>query len=442
MRLINTNTGEFETFWDTERPQYAILSHTWGADEVSYLDYLVLTSKLPATSTGLIHALLKSPHAAAGGDSAGMRKVQECRKLARRRGLDWVWVDTCCIDSSSSAELSEAINSMWSWYRDAAECYVYLQSTKKIGGLLRCFDDAAAAAALKIQFAKSRWFQRGWTLQELLAPRHEVLFCNARWEILASKAEIVHELSAITSIPLVFLDGSVSPADNRLCSIAMRMSWLARRQTTRVEDMAYCMLGLFDVHMPLIYGEGRKAFMRLQLEILKKSDDDSIYAWKSPTPMHKSGLLATWPTAFADSGNIVQLVFVDDPTPWIPPVMTSIGLEMRGRYERDDPHQDAVDARHGVHTIHTAINNDSEMCLFMFCGPLRNNQEDTADDELPITRQSKHLDREKVLSLVLRRQGATWQRVNCNALDFVDYTMCRPRKMEAYNIFYVDQQGL
>ncbi|RMZ81455.1 hypothetical protein DV738_g2179, partial [Chaetothyriales sp. CBS 135597] len=407
MRLINTTTGEFQTFWDTQRPMYAILSHTWGDQEVSYLDYLALTRKLPATSTGLIHALLKSPRES----SQGMIKVQECCKLARRCGLDWVWVDTCCIDSSSSAELSEAINSMWSWYRDAAECYVYLvdvlasppERSKKTGGIATRPSSSSPSpspfdGALQAQFRKSRWFQRGWTLQELLAPKREV-FCNSRWEIIASsKAEIAEELSAITRIPLVFLDGTVPPSDNKLCSIAMRMSWVARRQTTRVEDMAYCLLGLFDVHMPLIYGEGRKAFMRLQLEILKKSDDDSIYAWKAP--LDKSGLLATWPTAFADSGNIVQIVFLDDPTPWIPPVMTSIGLEMRGRYERDDPHQDAVDARHG------------------------------------------HLDEVKTLMLALRRHGATWQRVNCNTLHFESYTMYKPRKMEAYNVFYVEQQGL
>ncbi|RMZ86167.1 hypothetical protein DV737_g93, partial [Chaetothyriales sp. CBS 132003] len=319
MRLINTATGEFKIFWDTKRPRYGILSHTWGDEEVSYLDYLFLTSDLPATSAEMVHALLKK------------------------------------------------------------------------------------------------------------------VFYNNGWELIASKAEMVKELSEITRIPLVFLDNTVPPWDNKLCSIAMRMSWLSRRQTTRVEDMAYCMLGLFDVHMPLIYGEGRKAFMRLQLEILKKSDDDSIYAWKAP--LDRSGLLATWPDAFAESGNIVQLVFPDDPTPWIPPVMTSIGLEMRARYERYDPHQDAIDAQHRVHTIHTSINTDNEMLLVMYCGPLR-------ESDPPTTRTSRHEDKEKALALALRRDGATWQRANCRTLEFIDYTMYKPRKMEAYTILYVEQQGL
>jgi hypothetical protein len=241
MRLINTTTGQFESFWDSQCPQYWILSHTWGNEEVSYLDYLFLTSSLSVASAGVVHTLLKSPRA----DSEGIRKVQGCCKLARSRGLEWVWVDTCCIDKSSSAELSEAINSMWTWYRDAAECYVYLvdvsaKPDRDIAADMLHFDDA-----VRRQFRSAQWFGRGWTLQELLAPNIE-LFCNNCWEVIATKADIGPELSNITRIPLIFLDGTVSPSDNKLCSIAMRMSWVSCRQTTRIEDMAYCMLGLFD----------------------------------------------------------------------------------------------------------------------------------------------------------------------------------------------------
>jgi hypothetical protein len=240
MRLINTTTGEFGSFWDNQRPPYAILSHTWGNEEVSYLDYLFLTSSLPATSEGVVHALLKSPRA----DGQGLRKVQTSARLARSRGFDWIWVDSCCIDKSSSAELSEAINSMWSWYRDAAECYVYLadfstRPNEMSGG------EMLRHGPIREEFKAARWFGRGWTLQELLAPKR-VLFCNSHWEIVASKTDISVELSSITRIPPCFLDGRVSASDNKLCSIAMRMSWVSQRQTTRVEDMAYCMLGLFD----------------------------------------------------------------------------------------------------------------------------------------------------------------------------------------------------
>lgn len=232
MRLINTTTGQFSEFSESQLPRYAVLSHTWGEEEISYLDMLYISSDLPATTAGLIQVLLKkSPK-----DSQGFGKVQKCCKLARSRGLDWVWIDTCCIDKSSSAELSEAINSMWRWYRDAEEAYAFL------------FDVTLGPdwnQATLQQFSKARWFTRGWTLQELLAPK-EVFFCNNRWQIFASKKNITQDISNITNIPLVFLDGTNSPSDNATCSVAMRMSWVSKRQTSRTEDIAYCMLGLFD----------------------------------------------------------------------------------------------------------------------------------------------------------------------------------------------------
>ena len=173
--------------------------------------------------------------------------------------------------------------------------------------------------------------------------------------------------------------------------------------------------------------------MRLQLEIIKKTDDDSIFAWKAP--LESSGLLATWPTAFVYSDNIIQITFPEDPTPWIPPVMSSIGLEMRGRYERDDTHQEAIDKRHRVHTIHTSINTDSMLSLIMYCGPKR-------DSNNPLTYAAKDKDQVVALELVLYRRGSTWQRVNCGTLDFVPYQMLKPKKLEAYTLFYVEQQGL
>lgn len=173
--------------------------------------------------------------------------------------------------------------------------------------------------------------------------------------------------------------------------------------------------------------------MRLQLEILKKSDDDSIYAWKAP--LDKSGLLATWPTAFADSVDIIQLMQTEDPTPWIPPMMTSIGLELRIRYERHDPHQESVDAQHQVHTIHTSISTADRLCFFMYCGPKR-------VLEPPLTHRARHGDQRAALVLDLHRIGSTWQRVNCKTLDFRFHNIHKPRKVEAYTICYVEQQGL
>jgi hypothetical protein len=240
MRLINTLTGKFEEFFDSQRPKYAILSHTWGKEELSYLDFLFLTSGMSTNLHQAVQGLLNNPKRA----GQGFQKVEACCKIAQSRGFEWVWIDSCCIDKSSSAELSEAINSMWSWYRDAVECYVYL------------FDISATATELLSStsglevLGRARWFSRGWTLQELLAPR-KVVFYNCRWEVLAEKSQIGAELSKITRIPLVFLNGAYDPSDCKICSVAMKMNWLSRRETTRTEDMAYCMLGLFDGRLSL-----------------------------------------------------------------------------------------------------------------------------------------------------------------------------------------------
>ena len=190
-----------------------------------------------------------------------------------------------------------------------------------------------------------------------------------------------------------------------------------------------------SVNMPLIYGEGRKAFMRLQLEIIKKSDDDSIYAWNAAVV--QSGLLALWPTAFANSGNIVQYDFPDDPSPWLPPIMTSNGLEMRGRYLRQDPQQAAVDRKHGVHTISMAVRVADESGIVMFCGPCK-------DQERPVTQIFNPGERALAVMLDLRRFGATWQRVNCNTRRLVNYTMevSSDVNTNAYIVYYIAQQGL
>ena len=127
---------------------------------------------------------------------------------------------------------------MWQWYADAAECYVYLRDVPISLGQLE------TSVGLSV-FSRARWFTRGWTLQELLAPKN-VVFYNNRWQMIATKGQIGSQLSSITRIPLVFLDGTYAASDSTICSVAMKMSWLSRRQTTRTEDMAYCMLGLFD----------------------------------------------------------------------------------------------------------------------------------------------------------------------------------------------------
>ena len=241
MRLLNTRTFRFQEFFDSQIPQYAILSHRWGDEEVTFQDFQTEKEQ----------------------ESQGYGKIKQCCGLADSRGFQWVWIDTCCIDSKSSAELSEAINSMYRWYQNANECYVYLSDI---------IWDHRDRKASKEAFCQSLWFTRGWTLQELLAPAN-LLFFDCEWKSFGTKRDLSKEISAATGIKVSHMSSHASAC------VATKMSWLSRRATSRVEDMAYCMLGLFEVNMPPLYGEGKKAFMRLQLEIIKKSEDESIFAW-------------------------------------------------------------------------------------------------------------------------------------------------------------------
>ncbi|KDR66709.1 hypothetical protein GALMADRAFT_39400, partial [Galerina marginata CBS 339.88] len=243
MRLLDVTELKVKEFPnEMDYPSYAILSHTWGDGEVTLQDL----SKAAAKSM------------------AGYRKIKKCCELAIRDGFKYVWIDTCCIDKTSSAELSEAINSMYKWYQDARICYVYLFDMPTGDNLSSKISD----------FSRCRWFGRGWTLQELLAPS-SVVFYNSGWVEIGTKYSLREKLSKITRIPCEVL---LSKPLDEIC-IAQRMSWAARRETTRIEDAAYSLMGIFDVNMPILYGEGWKAFVRLQQEIMKNSDDHSLFAW-------------------------------------------------------------------------------------------------------------------------------------------------------------------
>ena len=250
-------------------------------------------------------------------DSLGFAKIVECCDLARSRSFQWVWIDTCCIDKNSSAELSEAINSMCHWYEGAGECYAYLSDIAW---------DSRDKEVPKSAFRHSLWFTRGWTLQELLAPA-EVIFYDREWNLFGTKGTLSEAISAATGIERYLL--GTHHYWQSAC-IAAKMSWLLGRVTSRVEDMAYCMLGLFDVKMPLLYGEGPKAFLRLQLEIIKKSDDESIFAWTSTQP--SSGMLASSPRFFAESGDVWTSGLREKDR--LPYLMTNKGLEFRVPYRR------------------------------------------------------------------------------------------------------------
>jgi hypothetical protein len=273
MWLINTDTLKLESFQECPADTYAILSHTWGteAEELSFDEFRV----------------------GEGREKFGFQKIQKCCKQAQQDGLRYAWADTCCIDKRSSSELSEAINSMFSWYARAKICYVYLADV--------CHTDPLNVRDNLQSFSRSRWFTRGWTLQELIAPRI-VSFYAQDWTWIGDKSSLAEILEDITGISGAVLVSQQSFLD---CSVAQRMSWASQRQTTRVEDLAYCLIGLFNTNIPLLYGEGSKAFLRLQQAIIRQTDDETIFAWTG-VGEGGSGLLAPSPANFVDSASIGQ----------------------------------------------------------------------------------------------------------------------------------------
>ena len=320
MRLLNSKTLEFREFFDSDIPKYAILSHRWGSDEASFQDF----------ERGLERT------------RKGFSKIEQCCKMALNHSIEWAWVDTCCIDKKSSAELTEAINSMYNWYRNAEICYVYLVD-------VLWEDDTPELHRASIErFCKSDWFTRGWTLQELLAPRF-VSFHDENWRFIGTKSDLLDKISGITGIEPEYLQHISRSGVPKPCtkspdclahmdewsfgfsghikaSVATKMSWASKRETSRIEDTAYCLLGLFNVNMPLLHGEGRKAFIRLQHEIIKQSNDDSIFAWTADLKVSYSGMLARWPTDFTNSKDVQQYGPVR--TKRAPFTITNQGIEL------------------------------------------------------------------------------------------------------------------
>ncbi|KAF5344910.1 hypothetical protein D9758_011538 [Tetrapyrgos nigripes] len=253
-------------------PPYAILSHTWEDEEVTFQDMQdVETAK----------------------KRKGYAKIMGAGRLALADGFEYLWVDSCCINKESSAELSEVLNSMYHYYANSEVCYTYLSD-------VRHDEDPRAGDST---FRKSKWFTRGWTLQELIAPV-KVVFYDKDWVEIGSKFGLYDAVTAITRIPAQVL----FKRDVSSFSIAKRMSWAAWRQTTRPEDRAYSLMGLFGVNIPPIYGEGlASAFLRLQREIINVSNDRSIFAWVADPDDHDTdsrGLLAKSPFEFRWSGSI------------------------------------------------------------------------------------------------------------------------------------------
>lgn len=259
LRLLNAQTRKLEEFFEKDVPNYGILSHTWGKEEITFKDF---DAEL--------------------GSRRSSKTIEGCCTQALADGLSYVWIDTCCIDKSSSAELSEAINSMFAWYQKAEVCYIFLE-------------DVQSVFVESDEFQNSRWFTRGWTLQELLAPQ-SVMFYNASWEPLKysdhhDPSYLGIRLAKITGIRADIIEGHNPPIS---ASVAERMSWASLRETTRVEDAAYCLLGLFGIAMPMIYGEGAKALFRLQEEIVRSVQDTITLSLPSGTAdLHQTMILTS-----------------------------------------------------------------------------------------------------------------------------------------------------
>ena len=270
-------------FRDDGATEYAILSHRWiDPTEVDYEEMIDL-AKMDRQEQGEIRGRL------------GYKKIIDACEQAQTDGYKWLWVDTCCIDKRSSAELSEAINSMYRWYGNAKTCYAYLHDVD--GSSFPTWKDNG-------KYPKSNgwpeWFSRGWTLQEMIAPRN-LHFFNKDWQPIGNKEGLALTLNKITGVPVHILADGLE--GNRPC-VAQIISWAANRTTTRVEDRAYSLMGLLDVNMPMLYGEGKKAFHRLQLEIIRSSNDQSIFAWGDDSDNVRIGsILADDPSFFEDCYN-------------------------------------------------------------------------------------------------------------------------------------------
>ncbi|KAI0631653.1 heterokaryon incompatibility protein-domain-containing protein [Trametes polyzona] len=342
MWLLTTDTAELICYNSGPPPVYAILSHVWRGQEqpfgeVRAINRQCAAEKPPRNSRDLVHD-----------------KIRKCCMWAEAHGFKLVWIDSCCIGKSSSAELSEAINSMFIWYARATVCYAYLFDV----------DDDERPSRVGSTFRRSKWFTRGWTLQELIAP-HDVIFLSKNWQPLASKLDIAWLLEDITGIEAAVLEGERSLGQ---VDFARRMSWAANRETTRIEDQAYCLMGIFDVNLPTIYGEGTEAFVRLQEEIIKRSPDRTLLAWGPrhtlkevvvgyrssifPTDLgeayiRESCLLARSPAAFANAAKL-----------------TSVAVEtLAAAFHIPIQRSPLVVSSHGAHTSFPIIQFVNHCCL-------------------------------------------------------------------------------
>lgn len=311
MWLIDVETRRLAEFVGRGVPSYAILSHTWvNGQEVTFQEM---------RSPAALHPTASS--------KSGWQKIDRTCRQAAEDGLKYAWVDTCCIDKSSSAELSEAINSMFRWYRRAAICYVFLSD-------LAHFSWPYDAGELQTSIRHCRWFSRSWTLQELIAPLG-IKFYDQDWNFCFTKQMASKALARITGIDPEILHHRI---DLSAVSVAQKMSWAATRQSTRIEDLAYSLLGIFGINMPMLYGEEERAFLRLQAEIISSCPDSTILAWTLPPEIPKeileapedsySGVMASSPLPFEHCAEVKRL----SNQPLFDFSMSNRGIQLRAQF--------------------------------------------------------------------------------------------------------------
>lgn len=255
MRLLETTDGRTYRLTDDflhedQLPAYAILSHTWEDGQEVIFNDLIEDGK------SKYRRLRKSLRLRPRSGKKGYNKLAFCARQAKRDGLCYFWVDTCCIFKEDDTELKRSINSMFQWYRNAAKCYVYLSDVSTEGS-----NKDSGTLPWQLAFANSRWFTRGWTLQELLAPT-VLEFFSREGVCLGSRLELQQQIHEITDIPTQALSGA--PLDE--FSVDERLSWAAERQTTREEDEVYALLGIFGVNLPFVYDEGYDRTLRRLLD--------------------------------------------------------------------------------------------------------------------------------------------------------------------------------
>ncbi|KAH4152831.1 hypothetical protein HBH69_167280 [Parastagonospora nodorum] len=308
MRLIKINKGKaegpkLEDFtYSVDKPPYMIFSHRWlqadGGD--------VTFEEFQSSSSELKQAFKKKgrKEREAKLNELGLRvvafyKLLQAIEIASIAGAEYIWIDSCCINRANSSELTEALNSMYRYYEKATKCLVYLHDVEWSRTA-----DGEKQPVRSYDFSKPEWFTRGWTLQELIAPK-QVSFYNKDWKYFGELAEHAKAIEEVTNVPEMVLKGDIKP---NKCSVAQRMSWAANRNTTRDEDMSYSLFGLFDVNLVPMYGEGgTKAFIRLQEAIMSRTNDMSLFAWQSTDNEEEyRGVLARSPKEFGRAGELID----------------------------------------------------------------------------------------------------------------------------------------